>query len=179
MEIIKITHHTTPFGEMIIGSHEDKICLCDWAVRQDRAAQDRRILSRLNGRYESGMSEVINETLAQLKEYFEGKRTAFYIPLQLVGTEFQRLVWSRLMEIPYGHTISYADVAARIGNPKAIRAAASAIAANPISIIIPCHRVVGSDNRLTGYAGGIDAKKALLDLETHTCGKALSSYVRP
>jgi methylated-DNA-[protein]-cysteine S-methyltransferase len=101
----------------------------------------------------------------QLEEYFAGERRTFDLPVSPAGTPFQQRVWAELQRIGYGETISYAELAARIGRPTAIRAAGAANGANPVSIIIPCHRVIGSDGSLTGYGGGIDAKRALLDLE--------------
>ena len=105
--------------------------------------------------------DVIN----QLREYFSGTRTKFTVPLDLQGTPFQKFVWSVLIEIPYASTLSYADVARRIGNPRAVRAVGSAIGRNPVSIIVPCHRVIGSSGVLTGYAGGLQRKRRLLELE--------------
>lgn len=102
----------------------------------------------------------------QLAEYFEGKRTHFELKLNPEGTEFQKKVWKKLEEIPFGKTISYQQIANQLGDPKVIRAAASANGKNPIAIIIPCHRVIGSDGSLTGYAGGLHRKKWLLEHES-------------
>lgn len=107
---------------------------------------------------------------AQLGEYFSGARRAFDLPLAPEGTDFQKTVWRQLSEIPYGTTLSYAAQAAAIGSPKAVRAVAAANARNPIAIVVPCHRVVGSDGSLTGYAGGLARKRALLDLERGSKG---------
>lgn len=107
---------------------------------------------------------------AQLGEYFSGARRAFDLPLAPEGTDFQKTVWRQLSEIPYGTTLSYAAEAAAIGSPKAVRAVAAANARNPIAIVVPCHRVVGSDGSLTGYAGGLARKRALLDLERGSKG---------
>jgi methylated-DNA-[protein]-cysteine S-methyltransferase len=101
----------------------------------------------------------------QLRDYFEGRLTEFDLPLNPRGTEFQLRVWEQLCGIPFGETISYAELARRIGNPNASRAVGMANSRNPISIIVPCHRVIGADNSLTGYAGGLDRKRALLELE--------------
>ena len=101
----------------------------------------------------------------QLAEYFAGDRSAFDLPLAPPGTAFRQLVWGELQRIGYGQTITYAELAARIGKPTAIRAAGAANGANPVSIVIPCHRVVGSNGSLTGYSGGLEAKRFLLDLE--------------
>lgn len=109
--------------------------------------------------------EILKQTTLQLKEYLEGERTRFDLPLAPEGTEFQRKVWNKLLTIPYGKTLSYAQMAEKLGNPKVIRAAASANGKNPISIIIPCHRVIGSDGSLVGYGGGLENKRFLLKLE--------------
>lgn len=102
----------------------------------------------------------------QLDEYFSRKRTMFDLELDLQGTDFQKKVWMELLKIPYGKTISYKELSLRLGNLKAIRAAGAANGANPVSIIVPCHRVIGSDGSLTGYAGGLWRKKWLLELES-------------
>lgn len=103
--------------------------------------------------------------MAQLNEYFAGTRTTFTIPLRHVGTDFQQRVWNALLQIPYGTTRSYKDIAIGVGKAKAIRAVAQAIGANGISIFIPCHRVIGSNHSLTGFAGGLEAKRMLLEME--------------
>ncbi len=112
-----------------------------------------------------GIREIEN-TVKQFEEYFEGKRTQFDLKLAPEGTEFQKKVWKQLQEIQFGKTMTYQQMANQLGNPKVIRAAASANGKNPISIIIPCHRVIGSDGSLTGYAGGLHRKKWLLEHES-------------
>ena len=120
----------------------------------------------LNAEYVDASScEVIDEAKKQLDEYFLGKRKMFDVPLLMVGTAFQKSVWEALLQIPYGETASYLAQAKRIGNEKAVRAVASANGANAISIFIPCHRIIGSDGTLTGYAGGLDTKAKLLEME--------------
>lgn len=109
---------------------------------------------------------ILQQACLQLQEYFAGKRTHFTLPLNPEGTEFQRQVWHALQQIPHGQTRSYADIAAAIGNPKAVRAVGQANNRNPIGIIIPCHRVIGADGTLTGYAGGLEAKQWLLEHES-------------
>ena len=109
---------------------------------------------------------VLQETVQQLTEYFQRKRTHFEVKLHPNGTPFQKKVWNQLLQIPFGKTISYQDMANTLGDPKVIRAAASANGKNPIAIIIPCHRVIGSDGSLTGYAGGLHRKKWLLEHES-------------
>lgn len=108
---------------------------------------------------------VLAAAAEQLDEYAAGRRRSFDLPLDLHGTDLQRRVWERLTEIPYGRTCTYAEHARRIGRPAAVRAVAAAIGRNPLSIVLPCHRVVGSDGRLTGFAGGLDVKRRLLDHE--------------
>ncbi|WP_109302739.1 methylated-DNA--[protein]-cysteine S-methyltransferase [Aquimarina sp. AU474] len=110
--------------------------------------------------------DYLQDTVAQLQEYFEGKRTTFELKLNPSGTDFQKKVWQELLKIPFGKTLSYLDIAKRLGDPKTIRAAASANGKNPLWIIVPCHRVIGSDGSLTGYAGGLWRKKWLLEHES-------------
>lgn len=112
-----------------------------------------------------------SNAISQLEEFFCRKRKEFKLQLALDGTEFQMKVWQELMSIPYGTTITYGELARRIGNAKASRAVAMACHNNPISIIIPCHRVIGSNGKLTGYAGGLDKKAALLDIENNLFNK--------
>lgn len=117
--------------------------------------------SRFGPRSTTGFDVVIR----QLTEYFEGERTDFTVPLELGGTPFQRQVWDALRSIPYGQTWSYRDLAEELGRPSAVRAVAAANGKNPVSIVVPCHRVIGSDGALTGYAGGVDRKRFLLERE--------------
>jgi methylated-DNA-[protein]-cysteine S-methyltransferase len=113
-------------------------------------------------------AKPFHEIVRQLKEYFAGKRGEFDVPLQFAGTDFQNRVWKALCKIPYGTTISYGELAKRVGNPKASRAVGLANGRNPIGIVVPCHRVIGANGTLTGYGGGLDRKKFLLDLEQTT-----------
>jgi methylated-DNA-[protein]-cysteine S-methyltransferase len=111
------------------------------------------------------MSPVLERAVEQLDEYFAGLRSEFDVPLLFVGTDFQKMVWRELLRIPYGDLISYGEVATRIGRPKSVRAVANANGANAISVFVPCHRVIGTDGSLTGYAGGMAVKEFLLKLE--------------
>lgn len=120
-----------------------------------------------------GRDELLAETRAQLREYFEGKRFTFTLPLHPHGTEFQGRVWDRLQLIPYGSTCSYQQLADATGSPRGSRAVGLANGRNPIPVIIPCHRVIGADGSLTGYGGGIERKRALLALEARSAGLAL------
>ena len=115
-------------------------------------------------------TEPLEEAARQLCEYFSGKRTEFDLPLAPEGTEFQRNVWRRLQDIPYGETISYGELARQVGNPKASRAVGAANGQNPIPIVIPCHRVIGANGKLTGFGGGLPVKEALLALEAEVVG---------
>jgi methylated-DNA-[protein]-cysteine S-methyltransferase len=108
---------------------------------------------------------IVRETERQLDDYFAGRRRKFDVPLAPAGTEFQRATWKALAEVPYGETISYAELARRMDRPRAVRAVGAANGANPIPIILPCHRIVGADQSLTGYGGGLDRKRRLLSLE--------------
>jgi len=114
---------------------------------------------------EQNSCEVLEECKEQLGNYFSGKSISFDLPLSAEGTEFQQKVWAELLKIPYGETITYMEMAVRLGDAKAIRAVGTANGRNPIAIVIPCHRVIGAGNKLTGYAGGIWRKKILLEIE--------------
>ena len=111
---------------------------------------------------------LLSKAARQIGEYFCGTREQFALPLDPRGTPFQRRVWRALAEIPFGHTLTYGDIARRIRAPRAVRAVGAAIGRNPISIAVPCHRVIGANGSLTGYAGGLDRKRALLDLEARS-----------
>jgi methylated-DNA-[protein]-cysteine S-methyltransferase len=126
---------------------------------------------RLNPIAKDEENPILLEAERQLAEYFEGTRTKFTVTLDFVGTEFQNKVWQALLSIPYGETRSYGDLAKQIGNHKAMRAVGAANGKNPISIIAPCHRVIGADGKLTGFAGGLEAKAYLLALESNAHGQ--------
>lgn len=162
---VYIHYYQSHCGELILGSFEDKLCLCDWVSERRKITTDKRIQDALSADYELGDSDVIRETITQLDEYFSRQRTIFEIPLLFIGTDFQKSVWHELLNITYGTTLSYGKLAMKLGNPKAVRAVAAANGANPISILVPCHRVIGGDNKLTGYGGGVHIKQQLLDLE--------------
>ncbi len=115
--------------------------------------------------YKIHETPLIKETAAQLKEYFAGTRKSFRVPLEMAGTAFQKAVWDALLKIPYGKTASYGDIAKAIGKPMASRAVGGACHMNPIPLLVPCHRVVGSDGSLTGFGGGLSVKEFLLNLE--------------
>ena len=163
--MIKIQYFKTAFGELILGSYENKLCLCDWRFRKMRDSIDKRIKNNLKSEFIEESSEVIETCKIQLEEYFNKERKIFDLPILMVGTEFQKQVWNALIEVPYSKTSSYLDLSKKINNPDAVRAVATANGANAIAIIIPCHRIIGSNGSLVGYAGGLRIKKKLLDLE--------------
>lgn len=165
MKKIITCHYLSPAGELILGSYGSKLCLCDWATEKRRERIDRRIAKALNAVFTEGESEITEKATTQLNEYFAHQRTSFDIPLLFAGSDFQKQVWNKLLDISYGQTMSYGEMARQLGCPTAVRAVANANGANAISIIVPCHRIIGSNHQLTGYAGGLDAKRMLLDLE--------------
>ncbi|MFC2129272.1 methylated-DNA--[protein]-cysteine S-methyltransferase [Bacteroidota bacterium] len=162
---IIVKYLTTPVGELILGAWENQLCLCDWRYRKMRGSIDKRIQEGLNATFKEGDDPVFPLVEKQISEYFEGDRSSFDIPLILIGSTFQKMVWTSLQEIPYGKTESYVTLSKKLGDVKAIRAVASANGANAISIIVPCHRIIGSKGELVGYAGGLQVKKKLLKLE--------------
>lgn len=164
---IKIRLYDSPCGRLLLGSFGGKLCLCDWQIEKRREHVGRRLRKLLRADFEEGTSGIIERAARQLDEYFAGERKEFDVPLLFVGTEFQKAVWRDLLRIPYGATISYGEMARRICVPKAVRAVANANGANAISIFAPCHRVIGSNHTLTGYGGGLDAKRLLLELESY------------
>lgn len=161
------TYHS-PCGDLLLGSFEGKLCLCDWTVEPHRQLVDHRLKRILNASFEDAPSEITRRAAEELDEYFAGKRKAFDLPLLFVGTDFQKSVWDALLDVPFGATQSYAWLAEKIGNPKAVRAVGMANGANSISIFAPCHRIIGSNRSLTGYGGGLETKRFLLDLESNS-----------
>lgn len=158
------TYHSL-CGDLLLGSFEGKLCLCDWRAKEHRLLADRRLERSLNAEMKDIPSEITAKAAQELDEYFAGGRKTFDLPLLFVGTEFQEKVWNTLLEVPYGETRSYGWMAEMIGNPKAVRAVGTANGSNSISIFAPCHRIIGSNGSLTGYGGGLPAKRFLLELE--------------
>lgn len=165
MGSICIQYYKSPAGELILGSYEGKLCLADWRYRKSRTAVDNRLQKGLKATYVEVDTELLILAREQLVEYFCGDRQTFDLPLLPVGTEFQKSVWKGLLKIPFGQTVSYLALAKTIDSEKAVRAVAAAVGANALSLFIPCHRIIGSDGSLTGYAGGLEAKQRFLDLE--------------
>ena len=164
-QIIKITRILTPLGPMMAGATENGICLLEFVDRRMLETQLKRIKKLYNAKLLPGTSEHFKELDKQITEYFAGDRTEFTIPLETDGSEFQEMAWTALQQIPYGKTRSYKQQAEFIGRPTAVRAVAKANGDNRIAIIIPCHRVIGSDGKLVGYGGGLWRKQYLLNLE--------------
>lgn len=166
-------HITTPLGKMIAGATDKGICLFDFEFRKMMPAIRKRISSFLQDDFEPGEHSHFDILQQQVDEYFSGRRQNFDLPLLLTGTLFQQKVWEALHTIPYGSTRSYMQQTKVLGDEKAIRAVARANGENCLAIIVPCHRVVGSDGSLTGYAGGLKAKKWLLEHEAKHAGFAV------
>jgi len=165
MNQINIQYYKTKYTEFILGSFEDKLCLLDFRYRKMRTTVDNRLKVGLKAKFVEQDNEILKDTRKQLDEYFNMERKEFDLPLITVGTEFQKDVWNALMKVPYGTTSTYLQLAKDINNEKAVRAVANANGANSISLIIPCHRIIGSNGNLTGYGGGLALKKRLIKLE--------------
>jgi len=163
---IMITRLMTPLGPMLAGASNQGVCLLEFMDRKMLETQLRRIGRYFQAQLKTGASRYFHLLDIQLQEYFSGTRQTFSIPLDTPGTEFQTSAWAALQTIPYGETRSYEDQALAIGRPTAIRAVARANGDNRISIVIPCHRVIGKDGSLTGYGGKIWRKQRLLQLES-------------
>lgn len=167
--LIAVTRILTPLGPMLAGATARGVCLLEFIDRRMLETQVKTLRRRLKAELVPGTNEHFEALNLQIAEYFAGTRTEFDLPLILTGTPFQQEVWQGLREIPYGETRSYGEQAANLGRPHAVRAVARANGENRIAIIIPCHRVVGKDGRLTGYGGGLWRKRYLLDHEmSHT-----------
>lgn len=149
----------------MLGVHGKALCLCDWIVDGRIEKTVGKLKMHLPEGEDKDDSVLLEKVVHELDEYFAGERREFDVPLLLAGTEFQRKVWNALPEVKYGETATYRELAKSIGRPASVRAVANAVGANPISIFIPCHRIVGSNVTLTGYAGGLEAKSFLLQLE--------------
>lgn len=152
----------SPWGPMTLGATETALVWTGFDGQKHEAAMQ----AQMQAWPLSHTHPVLNPAAQQLLQYFAGERTAFDLPLDLgCGTPFQQSVWESLLGIAYGATCTYGAIGRAIGNPKAVRAVGAAVGRNPISIIVPCHRVMGSDGSLTGYAGGVERKLAMLELE--------------
>ena len=164
-QTVIITRIATPLGEMTAAATDRGVCMLEYADSRHFEPELKQLAAALGAEPTEGEHCLLDALRAQLEEYFEGTRRDFDIPLDPVGTPFQKEVWEALRRIPYGGTITYGEQAALIGRPSAVRAVAGANGRNKISIVLPCHRVIGADGSLTGYGGGIERKKKLLALE--------------
>lgn len=172
--IILISRTTTPLGPMFICATDLGICLTEFVDRKMLETEFRDLQKLLQAEILVGENEHIRQAKVELAAYFEGNRTQFDVPLHHPGTDFQRAAWQALLEVPYGQTRSYQDQAITLGKPAAVRAVARANGMNRIAIIVPCHRIIGKNGKLTGYAGGLERKQWLLDLERKTLEEKLS-----
>ncbi|MBK4988082.1 methylated-DNA--[protein]-cysteine S-methyltransferase [Pseudomonas sp. S36] len=152
------THMHSPVGKLMLLSRNQRLAAVLWEEERENRV-------RLGPLVQQDDCPVLIDTARQLGEYFSGQRQRFELPLDFAGTDFQRRVWSALLTIPFGETRSYSEIARQIGSPSAVRAVGAANGRNPISIIAPCHRVIGASGDLTGFAGGLPAKQFLLALE--------------
>ncbi|MNX99235.1 Bifunctional transcriptional activator/DNA repair enzyme Ada [compost metagenome] len=164
-QVINICRIETPLGTMFAGAVEQGICLLEFTDRKMLETELKTLVRLLNANIVQGFNPHFDLLKQQLEEYFEGKRKQFTVPLFPPGTAFQQSVWQLLQSIPYGTTRSYQQQAIALNKPESFRAVANANGMNRISILIPCHRVIGKDGSLTGYGGGLARKKWLLDLE--------------
>ncbi len=153
---ISLQHYHSHCGKIILASIEGKLCLCDWEEMPCATRNMQRLQRIMNGEFKEEPSDVLRLAIKELDEYFAKSRKTFDIPLLTVGTDFQKNVWQALLEVPYGETRSYMQIAQQVSNPKGVRAVAQAIGANGICILIPCHRIIGSNHSLTGFAGGLE-----------------------
>lgn len=165
VQFVYTSIYNSPCGKLVLGALGDGLCLCNWLHGKNNKTVYDRLQRLLNVKFVECHTDVTTETARQLDEYFAGKRSVFDLPLLHTGTDFQKAVWNFLPVIRYGETMSYQALAEALDVPRAVRAVANAVGANALSIIVPCHRIVGSGGGLTGYAGGLNVKKYLLALE--------------
>ncbi len=167
MHIIPYTlHYDLP--RLLLGEHEGNVCLCDWDLPERRVLMLRRIkhyLALMEQEIRMETTPLLEDVKAYLDAYKSGSKEPFRLPLRLLGTPFQQMVWQALATIPYGTTCTYKQFAQQLHNERAVRAIARAVGQNPMSILLPCHRIIGSNGTLTGYAGGLRAKDFLLRIE--------------
>lgn len=164
-QVVDITRIETPLGPMMAGANEHGICLLEFSERKMLESEFKDLAKRLNATLMLGKNPHFETLKTQLSEYFSGNRKTFDLSLNTPGSAFQQSVWEQLQTIPYAATRSYKEQAAAVGKPNAVRAVANANGMNRIAIVIPCHRVIGADGKLTGYGGGLWRKKFLLDFE--------------
>ncbi len=168
--MISFTYLEVPVGKMIAAVSNDRLCLFDFLYRKNIDKIINRIETYTGEKLTEKDHPLFRDLSLQINEYFAGERKEFSLPLHFAGSSFQQTVWNALLTIPYGQTRTYEEQSIYLKNEKAIRAVATANGQNGIAIIVPCHRVIGKDGNLTGYAGGLPTKKRLLDLEKKYSG---------
>ena len=167
----------TPLGDMAAAAIKEGICFLEFTSRPGLESEINKLAQTFNTTIKPGSNRHLRALRRQLKEYFRGKRKEFTLKVVTPGTDFQREVWETLKKIPYGETISYLEQAKMMNNPGAFRAVAGANGSNRIAIVIPCHRVIGSDGEMVGYGGGLDKKKWLIDHERKFSGKPVNGIL--
>lgn len=177
---LTVNRISTPLGQMIACASDEKLLLLEFVDRRMLERQLERIQKYTGATLVPGINQVLKHASSELVTYFSGKLNSFSIPFETSGTPFQETVWAELLKIPYGETVSYADLAVAIRKPTAVRAVANANGHNRLAILIPCHRVIGKNGSLTGYGGGLWRKRRLLDLESRqlTLGPEFSTQTR-
>lgn len=171
--VVRCATIPTPLGPLLAAATAEALCLLEYEAEPRAKAQLRRVLLRLDRVAERGQANPIDRVESELSAYFAGEPMAFETSIELVGTSFQKRVWEQLLTIPIGQTRSYAQIARALGDPNATRAVGAANGANPLSILVPCHRVVRTGGALGGYGGGLDRKRWLLDHEAQMTGATL------
>ena len=164
MQTILLNHIRTPVGDLMTGTSESGVHFLEF-MDVNRPGTSVNLKAYKNFIPGDDLHPLYQQLKKELDDYFEGTRKNFSVPLNLTGTQFQRKVWNVLRDIPYGETISYQELSKRIGDEKSIRAVGMANSKNPIAILIPCHRVIGKDGKLTGYSGGLERKRFLISHE--------------
>jgi len=165
MNQINIQYHQTAIGKLRLGSFNQQLCLVNFSSDNLESKVTCKLRHELEAQFNHQTDNILEQTKIEIDEYFAGTRQKFTIPLLTVGTIFQKNVWNALLQVHYGTTLSYSEQAQAINNAGAARAVGSANGANSIAIIIPCHRIIAADGSLGGYAGGLEIKKFLLQLE--------------
>jgi AraC family transcriptional regulator of adaptative response/methylated-DNA-[protein]-cysteine methyltransferase len=171
--MIRTVKIESPLGELIAGATDDGICLLEFNNCKRAVSETKDLVRLLDQPVEEGLNEHLKTLITELDQYFNGSLKEFTVQLVTPGTDFQKRVWQKLLDIPYGTTRSYQEQANALNKPDSVRAVANANGMNRISIVIPCHRVIGSNGMLTGYGGGLKRKKWLLDHEKKYSGQAV------
>ena len=163
---IHTQRYLSPCGTLLLASYKDQLCLCDWEQSAKFQRHKAQLILTLKAPFADTPSAITAAAAAQLDAYFSHRLTAFSLPLLPLGTPFQHQVWQALSQIPYGQTITYGQLATLIGRPRSVRSVGSAVGSNPLSLFLPCHRVIGATPQQGGYAGGMAAKRFLLSWES-------------